>query len=78
MSNPAQKAQTPATIASPEKETPTPQEQTPVDEQSAHQGAVESDIMQTLPPTNESTTATNDENAAAEEEIDPADEITPG
>lgn len=78
MSNPAQKAQTPATTASPDKEKTTSQEQTPVDEQSAHQGATESDIMQTLPPTSENTPPPNDENATAEEEIDPADEITPG
>jgi hypothetical protein len=86
MSNPAQKAQAPTTAASPEQEikaspdaeTKAPQGKPTVNERSAHQGATESEIMQTLPPTHDHRTAPEGTHAAAEAEIDPADEITPG
>jgi len=78
MSGPAQKAQAPVTPASPEEAQVASPEPTPVDEQSAHQGATETEVIQTLPPTNETNTASEDVNTAADQEIDPADEITPG
>lgn len=78
MSNPSQKVQAPVTPASPDQAQIASPEPTPVDEQSAHQGATEKDVVQTLPPTNDPTMATEDNNDTADEEIDPADEITPG
>ena len=78
MSNPAQKAQAPAITASPDAAQTANPEPTPVDEQSAHQGATETEIIQTLPPTNDTNTMPEDVNVSADEEIDPADEITPG
>ncbi len=78
MSNSAQKAQAPAKTASPDEAQTASPEPTPVDEQSAHQGATGPEIIQTLPPTNDTNTGAEDVNTAAEEEIDPADEITPG
>lgn len=77
MSGPVQKAQVPVTPASPEEAQIASPEPVPVDEQSAHQGATETEIIQTLPPTNDTNTASEDVNAA-DQEIDPAEEITPG